>query len=123
MNDTAPITTATCSYCDAQVEQTRDGAMDHEYPFPGQPGGHRATVAVTQANQIGSDEDDEVIAYVMAYADTMDGPIDWEWMWERIDGMEYESGPWQGWKVDFGSEYDTPAMRKIQRVTRKLLRG
>jgi len=43
-----------------------------------------------------------------------DKPIDWEAVWERLDGSTLDSGL----RIDLGPEYGSPAMRKIQRVIR-----
>lgn len=44
--------------------------------------------------------------------------IDWEDVWDRMDGTSL--GPGLGGKrIDMGGQMDTPAMRKIQKEMRK----
>lgn len=44
-----------------------------------------------------------------------DGPIDWENVWDRMEGISSDGR----WYLSWGNDNDTPAMRKIQRVIRK----
>lgn len=48
-----------------------------------------------------------------------DGPIDWEDVWDRMEGSPMDDGR----PLSMGSELDTPAMRKIQRHIRELRRA
>lgn len=41
-------------------------------------------------------------------------PIDWEAVWERLEGSTLNDGQ----QVDLGPDMDSPAMRKMQRVIR-----
>lgn len=51
------------------------------------------------------------------YADT---PIDWEDVWDRLDGsLVWNEGPRAKWALSMGSTLDSPAQRKIQREIRK----
>lgn len=47
-----------------------------------------------------------------------DRKIDWESVWDRMDGYVMKDGS----EIDMGGEVDTPAMRKIQREIRKMIR-
>ena len=47
-----------------------------------------------------------------------DKKIDWESVWDRLDGYVMKDGS----EIDMGGEMDTPAMRKIQREIRKMIR-
>lgn len=41
-------------------------------------------------------------------------PIDWEDVWERVEGTNLNDGTY----LSLGDEYGSPAMKKIQRVIR-----
>ena len=43
-----------------------------------------------------------------------DGRVEWEAVWDRIDGARLSDGS----TLDLGSDLDSPALRKIQRVLR-----
>lgn len=66
----------------------------------------------------------DVTPEVMDYARSVvegwynDGRIDWENVWERMDGTTLNDGT----QLDLGTEIDSPAMRKIQRTIRKEFR-
>jgi hypothetical protein len=51
-----------------------------------------------------------------------DSPIDWENVWDRMDGQSFDSWPesdGRGWlHICMGAEDSSPAMRKIQRTIR-----
>lgn len=70
--------------------------------------------------QIVSAEDvtDEVleIAWDKVEGWHMDGPgIDWEDVWDRMDGASLDDGR----RIDMGGTMDSPAMKKIQKEMRK----
>lgn len=44
-----------------------------------------------------------------------DKPIDWEDVWDRIEGSTLNDGT----RLDLGTESDSAAMRKIQRIIRE----
>lgn len=72
-------------------------------------------VLVTTAKDV----TDEIIekAYEVAEGWYADSPIEWDDVWDRMEGTSYlDSGAYLHW----GSETDTPAMRKIQREVRKM---
>lgn len=47
-----------------------------------------------------------------------DEKIDWEDVWDRMDGAHLEDDS----LVDLGGQTDTPAMRRIQREMRRIIR-
>lgn len=105
---------ATCSRCGKEAERTRDGAFTHD-AFEG----HLPTFAVVTAD----DATDEILDLAEEWADQYadgSGRVDWEQVWDRLDGMQPDDTLWG---LDFGAEYDTPAMKKIQREVRKRRRG
>lgn len=55
---------------------------------------------------------------IEGWFDSGDKKIDWESVWDRMEG--YPLG--DGTVVDMGGEFDSPAMRKIQREMRKIIR-
>lgn len=63
-----------------------------------------------------SDVTDEILELVRSVESGWynDSPIDWEDVWDRVDGSRLTDGTC----LDWGPETDTPAMRKIQRVIR-----
>ncbi len=66
-----------------------------------------------------ADVTEDVIDYVVELVDCDygDSPIDWETVFDRrIEGMTLADGR----SLSMGPEYDTPAMRKIQRQVRKI---
>lgn len=44
-----------------------------------------------------------------------DGKIEWETVWDRMDGATLRDGT----RLDLGGDLSSPALRKIQRVIRK----
>lgn len=69
-----------------------------------------------------ADVDDAVLDLAEMITDGWysDGPIDWEDVFDRMEGMEpWSDGPLTRWQLSLGSEYDSKAMRKIQREIRK----
>ena len=102
--------TRTCSTCDTPVDYTRDAAFHHEALV-----GHRPTLAITEAKDVTED----LIDYAETWADQYDegnNRIDWESLWDRIDATQMDE---TYWAIDLGDQYDSPAMRKIQREVRK----
>lgn len=61
------------------------------------------------------DVTEEVINAALEIADGWypDGPIEWDSVFDRLEG-------WTGW--DFGTSWDTPALRKIKREVLKIRR-
>jgi hypothetical protein len=62
---------------------------------------------------------DEVIEFTvdMVDAEYGDSPIDWQHVFDdRLDGMYLNDGR----NLALGDEYDSPAMRKVQREVRKI---
>ena len=45
----------------------------------------------------------------------MDAPVDWEDVWDRMDGSRLDNGK----RLDMGGSLDTPAMKKIKREMQK----
>lgn len=45
-----------------------------------------------------------------------DAKIDWERVWDRLDGMELKDGTY----LDLGTDLGSPALRKIQAEIRKI---
>lgn len=64
-----------------------------------------------------ADVTDEVLDIAETYAEGFypEGRIDWEDLFDRIDGLSLNDNS----RVDLGNEYGSPAMRKIQREVRK----
>jgi len=77
------------------------------------PDGKRQSVDVVEATHV----DDGFLDMVREVTDSWfpDGPIDWERVWERVEGYTFDDGRY----VCMGDEMDSPAMRKIKRVIRK----
>lgn len=73
----------------------------------------RHVVPVTAA-----DVSEEILDYAEETTDAWfpDGPIEWEDIWDRMEGYEFKDGTILSW----GDEFDTPAMRKVQRYIRKI---
>lgn len=69
------------------------------------------------------DVTDEVLDLAESYAEgfyvNRGERVDWNDLMDRLDGLELDDRT----RIDLGNEYDTPAWRKIQRETRKRLRG
>ena len=70
-------------------------------------------VLVTTADQV----TDEVTDAARGICDGWfnDGPIDWDSVWERLDGTTLADGQ----RIDLGPEMHSPAMQRIQRTIRK----
>ena len=65
------------------------------------------------------DVTDEIIEYTVDLVDAEygDSPIDWQHIFDdRLDGLYLKDGR----QAYLGSQYDSPAMRKIQREVRKI---
>ena len=62
----------------------------------------------------------EIVEAAYAYAESPMGGrmLDWEEIWDRTDGLRLDSGQ----TLDWGGTLDTPAMRKVQREVRRLLK-
>jgi hypothetical protein len=62
---------------------------------------------------------EEVMDIIDGWYDGGDRKLDWEDIWDnRLDGAYLKDGS----RVDLGGEYDSPAMRKIQRECRKIIK-
>lgn len=65
---------------------------------------------------------DDVTQEILDYAEQTtdawfpDGPIEWEDVWDRMEGYEFSDGK----KLSWGDEFGTPAMNKVQRYIRKI---
>lgn len=68
-----------------------------------------------------ADVTEEILDMAEEYADGFyDGRIDWQDLVDRhLDGAYLDDGT----RTNYGDDYDSPAIRKIQRETRKRLRG
>lgn len=62
----------------------------------------------------------ELVELVYGYAEAPMGGhmLTWEELWDRTDGARLNDGS----TLDWGDQLDTPAMRKVQREVRRLLR-
>lgn len=71
-----------------------------------------------------ADVTDEILDQAEFYAETEQdsaGRVDWQSLFDdRLEGLHLN--PPDNRRLTFGNEYDTPAMRKIQREIRKRLR-
>ena len=61
---------------------------------------------------------DLVWGVVEGWYDSGDRRIDWEDVFDRTDGARMNDGS----LLDWGGEVDTPAMREVKRLVRKLIR-
>ena len=63
---------------------------------------------------------DEVMDYARSIVEGWynEGRVDWEGVWDRMDGSRLNDGT----TLDLGGQMDSPAMRKIQRQIRKEFR-
>lgn len=63
------------------------------------------------------DVTDEMIGLVRDVVDGwyQDSPIDWEDVWDRVDGAELADGT----RLDLGSDMLTPALRRLRREARR----
>ena len=70
---------------------------------------------------VASDVTEEILELASGVSDdwfgNTDEPVDWESFWDRLDRTEIPS---TGREIDMGSEFDTPAMRKIQKYVRRI---
>lgn len=67
-----------------------------------------------------ADVTDEIIEMAYGYCDAPMGGhmLSWEEVWDRTDGARLDNGQ----RLDWGNSLDTPAMRKVQREVRRLLK-
>ena len=66
------------------------------------------------------DVDDEILDLAREVTDDYtDDPIDWDDVWDRIDGERLTAGD----LLDLGPTTNSPAMQKIRRVIRQERRG
>lgn len=75
--------------------------------------GHRPTRLVSAAGDV----EDWLLDLALETVDAWfpDGPVDWEYAWDKLDQAEVPDSPWS---VDLGDEYGSPAMNKMQRHVR-----
>lgn len=65
-----------------------------------------------------ADVTDEILEYALDTTENWfpDMPIEWESVWDRMEGYEFPNGK----KLSWGDEFDTAAMKKVQRYVRKI---
>lgn len=74
----------------------------------------RTYVSITRAEQVTP----EMVEWIVEEVDLLyPDRIDWEDVWDRLEGPAFEGGVYLEW-----GDNDTPAMRKIQREVRKARR-
>lgn len=69
------------------------------------------------APESAADVSDEILDFAVETTDAWfpEGPIDWESVWDRMEGYILLDKT----SLSMGDKLDTPAMRKIQRVVRE----
>jgi hypothetical protein len=108
----------------------KEQTMTEQYPFPENHPAHMQPTDYCTDDFCGgwvlvheaADVTEEILDYAETWAeDDQDsaGRIDWETVFDRrLEGMRLADNR----RVSLGSEYDTPAQRKIQREVRKRFR-